>query len=65
MIRFLRFIDLEVKVCEYRVSFIMVEHCSANAEAMGSNPIEVSQIFFRLICNCLNCNYHGDDHIFI
>ena len=56
MIRFLCFIDLEVKVYEYRVSFIMVEHCSANAEAMGSNPIEVSQIFFRLICNCLNCN---------
>ena len=24
-----------------------------------------SQIFFRLICNSLHCNYHCDDHIFI
>ena len=24
----------------------MVEHCSANAEAMGSNPIEVPKFFF-------------------
>ena len=22
-------------------------------------------IFFGLICNCLNCNYHCDDHILI
>ena len=43
-----------------------VEHCSANAEAVGSNPTEVLKIFFfRLICNCLNCNYHCDDHAFI
>ena len=26
----------------------MVEHCSANAEAMGSNPIEVPKNFFRV-----------------
>ena len=25
----------------------LVEHCSANAEAMGSNPVEVSK-FFRV-----------------
>ena len=23
------------------------------------------KIFFRFICNCLNCNYHCNDHIFI
>ena len=43
----------------------MVEHCSANAEAMGSNPVEVPKIFFGFICNSLNCNNHFDDHIFI
>ena len=26
----------------------LVEHCSANAEDMGSNPIEVPKIFFRV-----------------
>ena len=41
----------------------MVEHCSANAEAMGLNPIEVLKCFFVFICNCLNCNYHCDGHI--
>ena len=40
------------------------ERCSANAETMGSNPVEVPK-FFLVICNCLNCNYHCDDHIFI
>ena len=24
----------------------MVEHCSANAEALSSNPVEVPKIFF-------------------
>ena len=44
----------------------LVEHCSANTEAMSSNPNEVLKIFFfSLICNCLNCNYHCDDHTFI
>ena len=53
----------------------MVEHCSTNAEAMGLNPVEAPNFFFffwgggggrgRIICNCLNCNYHCDDHIFI
>ena len=28
----------------------LVEHCSANAEAMGSNPLEALKIFFRLKC---------------
>ena len=26
----------------------MVEHCSANAEAMGSNPVEVPKNFCRV-----------------
>ena len=43
----------------------MVEHCSANAEAIGSNPVEVPKTFFGFICNSLNCNNHYDDHIFI
>ena len=30
----------------------LVEHCSANAEAMGSNPVEVPNIF-RLILQLL------------
>ena len=33
------------------------EHCSANAEATGSNPIEAPKIFFsRYFRNCLNCD---------
>ena len=39
----------------------MVEHCSANAEAMGSSPF----FFFGFICHCLTCNYHSDDDVFI
>ena len=33
---------------------------------MGSNPLEVPKLFFGLICNCLNCDYHcSHDQIFI
>ena len=33
------------------------EHCSANAEATGSNPIEGPKIFFSgYFRNCLNCD---------
>ena len=33
------------------------EYCSANAEAMGSNPIETPKNFFwGYFCNCLNCD---------
>ena len=33
------------------------EHCSANAEAMGSNPVEAPKIFFSgYFRNCLNCD---------
>lgn len=36
------------------------EHCSSNAEAMSSNPVEGPDI-----CNCLNCDCNCDDHICI
>ena len=35
----------------------MVEHYSATAEAICSNPVEV-QTFLGFICSCLKCNYH-------
>ena len=35
----------------------LVEHCSANAEATGSNPVEARKnLFFELLRNCLNCH---------
>ena len=35
----------------------LVEHCSANAEATGSNPVEVPKNFFSgYFRNCLNCD---------
>ena len=49
-------------------SKLMLECCSCNGEAMGSNPVEAPPFSFGGgggICNCLNCNYHCDDHIFI
>ena len=33
------------------------EHCSANAEATGSNPVEAPKVFFSgYFRNCLNCD---------
>ena len=33
------------------------EHCSANAKATGSNPVEAPKIFFSgYFRNCLNCD---------
>ena len=43
----------------------MVEHCSANAEAMGSMKSRIFFFGFIHICNCLNYNYHCDDHNFM
>ena len=34
----------------------LVEHCSANAEATGPNPVEALKKFFRLFRNCLICD---------
>ena len=30
-----------------------------------SNPVELPQFFFGLICSFSNCNYHCDNHMFI
>ena len=41
------------------VAFIaqLGEHCNANAEATGSNPVEAPKIFFSgYFRNCLNCD---------
>ena len=47
----------------------MDEHYSANAEPIGSNPVEAPiikpEIFTGLFAYGLNCNNHCDDHIFI
>ena len=40
----------------------LVEHFSPNTEAIGLNPNEVRDFFSGLICSCLNCNNHYDDH---
>ena len=42
----------------------LVQHCSANAEAMGSNPVEAPKTFFGLNCDCLNRKHNCDDHTF-
>ena len=43
----------------------LAKHCSANAEAMASCPVEEPKTFFGLNCDCLNRNHIGDDHTFI
>ena len=43
----------------------LVEHCSANAEAMGSNPVEASKTFFGLNCDWLNRKHNCNAHTFI
>ena len=43
----------------------LVEHCSANAEAVGLNPVEALKTFLGLNCDCLNHNHNCDDHTFI
>ena len=44
----------------------LVEHCSANAEAIYSNPVKALKMFYQAkICNYLNCKYNCDDHISI
>ena len=48
--------------CEWVFIAQLVEHCSANAEAMGSNPVEAPKTFFGLNCDC---KHNCDDHTFI
>ena len=45
----------------------LVEHCSANAEATGLNPVEASKnlFFFRATSQVLKLRYSCDGHIFI
>ena len=46
----------------------VVEHRSANVEAICSNSVEVPKFFFfpgEFAIQCLNCHYHCDDHIVI
>ena len=40
----------------------LAEYCSANAEAMGSNPFEVPNLFFRFNLQLLDLQSHYDDH---
>ena len=35
----------------------LVEHCSANAEAMGSNPVEAPKNFFQAISQLLKLQF--------
>ena len=42
----------------------LVQHCSANAEATGSYPVEApKKLFFGLFRNCLNCHSLRWSHI--
>ena len=43
----------------------LVEHSSASAEAMGSNPVEALKVFDGFICYCENCDYNCHSHTFI
>ena len=43
----------------------LVEHCSANAEAMGSNPVEAPKTFFGLNSDCLNPKHNCVNNTFI
>ena len=43
----------------------LVEHCSANAETMDSNPVEAPKTFFGFNYDCLNRKRNCDDHTFI
>ena len=43
----------------------LVEHCSANAEVMGSNPIEAPKNFFWATFATAQIVIHCDGHVFI
>ena len=43
----------------------LVEHCSANAEATGSNPVEAPKNFFWATSQLLKLRFNCDGHIFI
>ena len=57
--------ELDELVCSQHIAQL-VEHCSANAEAMGANHVEEMNYFSAAkICNCLNCHYNCNDRISI
>ena len=39
--------------------------CEQTDEEQNGQLPKSQFFFFGFICNCLNCNYHCDDHIFI
>ena len=41
----------------------LVEHYSANAEALDSNPVDTFYFLGAKTCNCLNSKYNCDKHI--
>ena len=43
----------------------LVEHCSVNAEATDSNPVEAPKTFFRATLQLFNLRFNCDGHIFI
>ena len=43
----------------------LVQHCSVNAEAMGSNPVEGPKKFFQATSQLLKLRFNRDDHIII
>ena len=43
----------------------MVEHCGANAEATGSNPVEAPKNFFRATSQLLKLRFNCEGHILI
>ena len=43
----------------------LVEHCSANAEVKGSNPVETPKNFFRATSQLFKLRFNCDGHIFI
>ena len=43
----------------------LVEHCSANVEATGSNPVEAMKNLFGAISQLLKLRFNCDGHIFI
>ena len=53
-------------IANFTQQYGSVEHCNANAEAMGSNPVEALKIFFGLkFVICLNRDYSCDDQVSI
>jgi len=49
--------------------WVLTEHCSSEAQGTSSKPAEPLNFFLaymtlHVVCNCLNCDYICDGHIF-